>query len=66
MYIFYCSQAQILLALKKKKECNARAQQIVEDLLDPVPSDKMNGFLAKVRLNLVGLNPFYSFTLALT
>lgn len=47
-FLFNFSQAQIILALKKKKECNTRAQEIVEELLDPVPADKVPAFFAKV------------------
>lgn len=37
-----------MLALKKKKECNARAHKIVESLLDPVPPEKIEYFLSSV------------------
>lgn len=42
------SKEQIALALQKKKECNARAQRIVEEFLDPVPIEKVDFFLSSV------------------
>lgn len=47
--ISHFSQEHIIHALKKKKECNVRAQDIVEELLDPVSVDKIPAFLEKVR-----------------
>lgn len=41
------SKEQLQLALRKKKECNAKAQKIVEALLDPV--DDVDKFLIMVR-----------------
>ncbi|XP_055295312.1 putative RNA polymerase II subunit B1 CTD phosphatase RPAP2 homolog [Sitodiplosis mosellana] len=42
------SKEQLLIALQKKKECNARAQKIVETLLDPVPPEKVEYFLSRL------------------
>lgn len=36
----YFSQEQLAEALKKKKECNVKAKNIVEKLLDPVEDPK--------------------------
>lgn len=47
------SKEQIALALQKKKECNARAQQIVEQFLDPVPLEKVDFFLSSVSVWMV-------------
>ncbi|EAT43556.1 AAEL005036-PA [Aedes aegypti] len=41
------SKEQLQLALRKKKECNAKAQKIVETLLDPV--DDVDQFLVMLR-----------------
>lgn len=41
------SKEQLQLALRKKKECNAKAQSIVEALLDPV--DDVENFLIMLR-----------------
>ncbi|XP_058453701.1 putative RNA polymerase II subunit B1 CTD phosphatase RPAP2 homolog [Malaya genurostris] len=41
------SKQQLQLALRKKKECNAKAQAIVEALLDPI--EDRNLFLVKLR-----------------
>lgn len=46
------SKEQIALALQKKKECNARAQRIVEEFLDPVPIEKVDFFLSSVSHHL--------------
>ncbi|XP_031619233.1 putative RNA polymerase II subunit B1 CTD phosphatase RPAP2 homolog [Contarinia nasturtii] len=46
------SKEQLLAALQKKKECNVRAQKIVESFLDPVPIDKIEYFLS----NLIHIN----------
>lgn len=42
------SQEQLLLTLQRKKECNARAQKVVEELLDPVPQEEIDAFLSKL------------------
>ncbi|CAD7079726.1 unnamed protein product [Hermetia illucens] len=41
------SKEQLLLTIKKKKECNAKAQSIVESMLDPV--DDSSDFLLKIK-----------------
>lgn len=46
--MFFHSKEQIALALQKKRECNARAQRIVEEFLDPVPTEKIDTFLSSV------------------
>lgn len=48
VFRFIHSKEQIALALQKKKVCNARAQRIVEEFLDPVPVDKVDSFLSSV------------------
>lgn len=45
---FIYSKEQLALALQKKKECNARAQRIVEEFLDPIPIEKVDFFLSNV------------------
>lgn len=42
------SREQLLAALQKKKGCNAKAQKIVEELLDPVPEHRIDDFLSKL------------------
>lgn len=42
----------MLIILKKKRECNVRAQKIVEELLDPVAPEKLDDFLANVSCQL--------------
>lgn len=49
------SKEQIALALQKKRECNARAQRIVEEFLDPVPVAKVDFFLSNVSQSFYSL-----------
>lgn len=48
-HLYPFSQEQLLLVLQKKKKCNARAQEIVEKFLDPVPANKVDYFLSSVK-----------------
>jgi hypothetical protein len=47
--LYFFSQEQLMEALKKKKECNGKAQAVVEKLLDPF--DDQNELIGMVLLN---------------
>lgn len=49
MLILFFSKEQLVAAMKKKKECNAKAQKVVEKLLDHIEDEAELLLMVKIR-----------------